>query len=211
MTLDLLPGLALFAFVTSITPGPNNLMLMASGANFGLRRTLPHMLGVGIGFVMMVALVGLGLIGLFDRFPALYRVLTAVSVVYLLWLAWKIATAAPRLPDDKGPQGRPITFLQAAAFQWVNPKAWSMALSALTLHAADHTVAGVAVVALVFGAINLPSVGCWTLLGQQMRRFLTSPGRLRGFNVTMALLLVTTLYPLMTAEVSGLMSRLQNL
>ncbi len=173
---------------------------MASGANFGLRRTLPHMLGVGIGFVMMVALVGIGLIGLFDRFPVLYRVMTVVSVVCLLWLAWKIATAMPRLPDAEEPRGRPVTFLQAAAFQWVNPKAWPMALTALTLHTANHTVAGVAVVALVFGAINLPSVGCWTLLGQQMGRFLTSPGRLRGFNITMALLLIATLYPLLHGE-----------
>jgi threonine/homoserine/homoserine lactone efflux protein len=195
MDIDLLPALVAFAFVTSITPGPNNLMLMASGANFGLRRTLPHMLGVALGFVIMAALVGLGLVQVFAAVPWLYLVLKVGCVVYLLWLAWKIATATA--PDGGEARGRPLTFLQAAAFQWVNPKAWAMALTAVTVYAPGQTVMAVLTVAAVFGAVNLPSVGSWAWLGVQMRRVLTSPGRLRAFNVTMAALLVASLYPLL--------------
>ena len=195
MTLDLLPALAAFAFVTSITPGPNNMMLMASGANFGFRRTIPHMLGVGIGFVVMVVLVGAGLVQVFDTYPVTYTVLQAISVAYLLYLAWKIAHAAS--PDDGVRRGRPITFVQAALFQWVNPKAWAMALTAISVYAPSQTFGAIVTVAVVFGAINLPSVSSWTVLGQQMRRMLTNPGRLRAFNLTMAVLLVASLYPVL--------------
>lgn len=193
MTYDLLTALAAFALATSITPGPNNLMLMASGANFGFRRTLPHMLGVGLGFVFMVVLVGVGLIQLFDAYPLSYTVLKVVSVAYLVFLAWKIATAAPT--DGAKTAGKPFTFLQAALFQWVNPKAWAMALTAVSVYAPSQSLAAITLVAVIFGAINLPSVGSWTLLGQQMQRLLTSPRRLRIFNVTMATLLVASLYP----------------
>jgi threonine/homoserine/homoserine lactone efflux protein len=168
---------------------------MASGANFGLRRTLPHMLGVALGFVIMAALVGLGLVQVFAALPWLYDALKVGCVAYLLWLAWKIANAAA--PDGGEAGGRPLTFLQAAAFQWVNPKAWAMALTAVTVYAPGQTTMAVLTVAAVFGAVNLPSVGSWAWLGVQMRRVLTSPGRLRAFNLTMALLLVASLYPLL--------------
>ena len=193
MDTTLLAGLAAFAFVSSITPGPNNLMLMASGANFGVRRTLPHMLGVALGFVFMVVVVGLGLAGVFERYPATHAALEAASVAYLLYLAWRIATAAA--PGEADPSGRPFSFLQAAAFQWVNPKAWAMALTAVTVYTASRDWPDVVLVAAVFGAINLPSVGSWALLGQGMRRVLTNPRRLRAFNLAMALLLVGSLYP----------------
>ncbi len=195
MTYEILTGLATFAFVSSITPGPNNLMLMASGANFGVRRTLPHMAGVVLGFLFMLVLVGIGLSQVFDAWPPAHDVLKAVSVAYLLYLAWKIATAAP--PEDRGdaPQGRPFTFLQASAFQWVNPKAWAMALTAVTAYAPGRELQTILLVALVFGLINLPAVSSWTILGQQMRRVLTSGRRLRAFNMVMAALLVASLYP----------------
>ena len=191
MTEYLLP-LAAFAFASSITPGPNNLMLMTSGANFGFRRTLPHMLGVGLGFVLMVFLVGIGLAGAFQTFPVLDTVLTVVSVVYMIWLAWKFANAAA---PDAGGGGRPMTFLQAVAFQWVNPKAWAMALTAVTLYAPSDHVTGILFVAVVFGAINLPSVSVWCLLGVEMKRFLTDSRRLTLFNWTMAALLLLSLVP----------------
>ena len=193
MTYDILTALLIFAFVSSITPGPNNLMLMASGANFGFVRTIPHMLGVGLGFVAMVALVGLGLMQVFDRFPVAHTVLAVASVAYLLWLAFKIARAGA--PQDGDNTGTPMTFLQAAAFQWVNPKAWTMALTAITLYAPDRSVLTILLVAGAFGAVNLPCVSSWTVLGQQMRRLLTSPARLTAFNWTMAALLVASLYP----------------
>lgn len=199
MPFELLTGLALFSFVSSITPGPNNLMLMASGANFGFRRTLPHMLGVGLGFTGMVTLVGLGLVGLFEAYPLSYDILKVVSVVYLMYLAWKIATSAAPAGSEvaQGAEGKPITFLQAVLFQWVNPKAWTMALTALTVYAPSQNLGAVLLVAAVFGLINLPCVSCWTLLGQQLQRLLTSRRRLVIFNVSMAVLLVASLYPVL--------------
>ena len=195
MMLETLPALALFAIVTSVTPGPNNLMLMASGANFGFRLTVPHMLGVSLGFVLMAFLVGVGLAGLFQTYPLAVTALEVVSVVYMLWLAWKIAHAAA--PKERQAGGTPMTFLQAAAFQWVNPKAWAMALTAVTVHAPDRSLWAVALVAVIFGAINLPSVSLWTLIGQQMRRVLTNTRRLMIFNWTMAGLLVLSLAPVL--------------
>ncbi len=197
MTYDLLLALALFAFVSSITPGPNNLMLMASGANFGFRRTVPHMLGIGLGFSFMVLMVGAGLIQLFEAWPVTYSVLKVGSVAYLLYLAWKIAHAAPAARGAA--EGRPFTFLQAAAFQWVNPKAWTMALTAISVYTPDRSLAAIGLVAAVFGAINLPSVSTWTVLGQQMARLLGNPRHLTLFNWSMAALLVCSLYPVIWA------------
>ena len=182
-------ALSAFALVSSITPGPNNMMLMASGANFGLRRTVPHALGVGIGFTLMIVLVGVGLMGLFDLFPVLNIILKVVSVAYLLWLAWKIANAAA--PDtESGARGKPMTFFQAVLFQWVNPKAWSMALTAIALYAPDRNFGAVLLVAVVFGIINLPSTSLWAVMGQVMGSWLSSAARLKAFNWTMAALLV---------------------
>lgn len=194
MSPDLLLALAAFALVASITPGPNNLMLMASGANFGVRRTLPHMFGVAWGFAFMVWLVGVGVARLFEIWPAAETALLAASLAYLLYLSWKIATAAPPRPGA-APAGRPFTFLQAAAFQWVNPKAWAMALTAVGVYAADRSMGAVLLVAVVFGTVNLPSVGAWVVLGASIRRLLSRPVRLRAFNMTMAVLLVASMVP----------------
>ncbi|MBX9876328.1 MAG: LysE family translocator [Beijerinckiaceae bacterium] len=186
-------ALIAFAFVSSVTPGPNNLMLMASGANFGLRRTLPHMLGVGIGFSLMIFLVGVGLVGLFALWPPAFTLLKVVGVAYMLWLAWKIANAEPPASADPDSGGKPMTFLQAALFQWVNPKAWTMALTSVTVYAPDRDIAAITLVTFVFGAINLPTVSCWATLGTVMRRWLTNRARLRAFNWSMAGLLVASL------------------
>ena len=191
MTYEMILALVGFAFATSITPGPNNLMLMASGANFGFRRTVPHMLGISLGHMLMIVLVGLGLNQLFVAFPPLELAMKVASVGYLLFLAWKIANAAP--PQDGAAKGKPLTFLQAALFQWVNPKAWFMALTATTVYAPDQCLTSIMVVAAVFAAVNLPSVSSWTFMGQQIRHVLTSEKRLRAFNWTMAALLVASL------------------
>jgi threonine/homoserine/homoserine lactone efflux protein len=196
MTYEIILGLVVFSLVSSITPGPNNLMLMASGANFGFRRTLPHMLGVALGFTLMVLLVGIGLVKVFDAFPISYQILKVVSVVYLLYLAWKIGTAAPS-PGKAEAGGSPFTFVQAALFQWVNPKAWTMALTAVSVYSPSQSVAAMAFVAAVFGAVNLPCISLWTTLGQQLQNLLTSRLRLRAFNITMAVLLVSSLYPVL--------------
>ncbi|MFN3514578.1 MAG: LysE family translocator [Phenylobacterium sp.] len=201
-TPELFAALALFAFVSSITPGPNNTMLMASGANFGFRATAPHLLGVGLGFGVMVAAVGLGLGGIFAAYPQLHTVLAVAGAAYLLWLAWKIATAQG-LSAGQG-SGRPFTFLQAAAFQWVNPKAWAMALGAVTAYAPrENYVANVLVVSAVFLAVNLPCVASWTGFGVALRRFLERPAALRAFNIGMALLLAASLIPVVLGLLGG--------
>ncbi len=195
MWLDFALPLIAFAFVTSITPGPNNLMLMASGANFGFRRTIPHMLGVALGFVAMAFLMGLGLSQAFDALPWLHTVLTVLSVLYLGWLAVKIARAAPTASNES--TGTPLTFLQAAGFQWVNPKAWAMALSAVTVYAPGQGVAAMGAVAVVFGMVNLPSVSTWCFLGTRLSGVLTTTNRLVWFNRSMAVLLVLSLLPVL--------------
>ncbi|MFB2533370.1 LysE family translocator [Paracoccus sp. p4-l81] len=197
--MTMIPALIGFAFVTSITPGPNNMMLMASGANFGMRRSLPHLLGVSLGFGLMVALLGLGVERLFQRAPSLGQAMAVLSVVYILWLAWRIAHAAA--PEGGTRAGRPLGFLAACAFQWVNPKAWAMALGALTAYAPG--VGGAWVVALVFVLINLPSVAVWVGLGQGVRRLLQTPWRLRLFNLMMAGLLVASMLPVVAGLAFG--------
>jgi threonine/homoserine/homoserine lactone efflux protein len=198
MTYDLFLALLGFAFVTSVTPGPNNMMLLASGVNFGLRRTVPHMLGISVGHSLMVFLVGMGVAGVFRAWPPALTVMKAASVAYMLWLAWKIAHAGA--PGEGTAKPRPMTFLQAAAFQWVNPKAWAMALGAVTAYVAAPSVAAYLAVAGAFAAVNLPSVALWAAMGQALRRWLQAPGRLQAFNWTMAGLLVLSLWPVVTLK-----------
>ena len=205
MTTDLFAALAVFAFVSSITPGPNNLMLMTSGINFGMRRTVPHMLGVSLGFTLMIALIGLGVMKVIDAVPGSMLFITIASGLYLLYMAWKIATTStsPAETGEAAVKSKPFTFLQAALFQWVNPKAWTMALTAISAYAPkSQGWAGVFIVAGVFGIINLPSTGAWAVMGAKMRRFLSDPVRLRTFNIVAALLLVASLYPM----VAGLLA-----
>ena len=118
---EIFSALLLFAFVSSITPGPNNLMLMTSGANFGFRLTLPHLAGVGLGFTLMIILVGLGVMQLFEAFPQSYTLLKVLSIAYLLYLAGKIALAK-HTSQGNVQRNKPMTFIQAVLFQWVNPK-----------------------------------------------------------------------------------------
>ena len=195
MTYELFFALLGFAFVTSVTPGPNNMMLLASGVNFGFRRTVPHMLGISLGHALMVFLVGMGLAGVFEAVPVLHSVLKVLSVAYMLWLAWKIAHAAA--PEGGTAQGRPFRFWQAAAFQWVNPKAWAMALGAVSAYVPGGDLHGVALVAAVFCVVNLPSVSLWAAMGEAARLWLAQPQRLRVFNWTMAALLVASLVPVL--------------
>lgn len=193
MTPELFFALLAFAFVTSVTPGPNNVMLLASGVNFGFRRTVPHMAGIALGHAFMVFLVGVGLMGLFIGYPPAQIALKLVSTVYMLFLAWKIANAAP--PEGARSEGRPLTFLQAAAFQWVNPKAWIISLGAVSIYAPGQEWAAVGWVALGFLSVGWVTTVIWTTLGLGVRRLLQSPRMLRAFNYTMAVLLVVSLYP----------------
>ena len=195
MDMTLFLALLTFAFVTSVTPGPNNMMLLASGANFGFRRTLPHMVGVSFGHSFLVFMAGLGLATLFAKLPVLRQVLIVISVGYMLWLAWKIAHAAA--PKARDTDATPLTFWQAVAFQWVNPKGVIMALGAQTNYAQGEGWAAAILVAVGFLSMNMPAITLWAWMGTELRRFLTNTRRLQMFNWTMATLLVASLVPIL--------------
>jgi threonine/homoserine/homoserine lactone efflux protein len=183
-----------FALASLFTPGPNNLMLMTSGVNYGFRRTLPHALGVAFGFGFLVLVVGLGLGELFAAFPLLYTVLKFAGAGYLVYLAWLIARAGPA--KASGGRSRPLTFLQAAAFQWINAKALVMAVGAISTYAAIAAFPlNVALMVAIFVALGLVSSSTWTLFGTSLRAIVTDPKRVRTFNLVMAAALVLSLVP----------------
>lgn len=196
MSVDTLFALVLFAFATSITPGPNNMMLFASGVNFGFRRTVPHMLGIGAGFLSLLIGVGMGLGAVLHAYPPAFIALKVAGGLYLLWIAWKIGSS--RSMGEGEAKARPMTFLAAAAFQWVNPKAWVMAVTAMAVYPNPEQYAlTVAIVALVFAVVNVPSVSTWAGFGSALREWLSVPVRLKWFNITMAVLLVLSLWPML--------------
>lgn len=194
---DILMTLVVFAFVTSITPGPNNLMLLASGVNFGFRRTIPHMMGIGVGFLSLLLGVGYGLGAVLDAAPLLYTGLKFAGGAYMLYLAYKIATSTSvgKVADANA---RPMSFMQALLFQWVNPKAWVMAVTAMasyTVH--DAYALSVLLIGVVFAIINVPSVSSWAAFGSLLRQWLEDPVKLKWFNLTMAVLLVASMWPML--------------
>ncbi|WP_432382350.1 LysE family translocator [Duganella sp. P38] len=197
MSPELLLSLCAFAAVSSITPGPNNTMMLASGLNYGFKRSLPHLLGICCGFSFMMFATGLGLHAVFERVPMLQTILKYGGALYLLWLAWKLAHAAP-MSGEQASLSKPMGFWGAAAFQWINPKAWVMILSALTTYLPHgFEVHDVLVPAGVFWVVGIFCVGSWVVFGVAMRRVLQDPRSVRIFNLVMALALVATLYPLL--------------
>jgi len=197
MSADIFAALVAFAFVSSVTPGPNNFMLLASGVNFGFRRTVPHMFGIAGGFVSLLLAVGFGLGALLAAFPTLHLVLKIAGAAYLLYLAWRIAMSRS-LDTKQGQEARPMTFMEAAAFQWVNPKAWMMAVTAMAIYTSPQApVVSVLLVALAFTLVNFPSVSIWAGFGTAMRGFLADPVRLKWFNIAMGLLLAASLWPML--------------
>jgi len=196
MTFELFFALTLFSFAAFFTPGPNNIMLMASGLNYGVARTIPHMFGVDIGFGLMVGVMGLGLKPVFEAFPVVYTVLKVLGTGYLLYLAWKIATASSI--QNSGGNGRPFSFVQAAAFQWVNPKAWGIAISVITAYVPqEHFSFNVVIVAIFMAVFGVPASFTWVLFGSNLRWLLNTPHYRRWFNIAMALALVGSLYPVL--------------
>ncbi len=194
---EILWALAAFAFVAAITPGPNNLMLMTSGVKYGFGRTLPHLVGVILGFGLMIAVVGFGLDVIFERFPIALPTMRVAGSLYMLWLALRIALAKPIGEVEAG--GRPIGFLAAAGFQWVNPKAWVMALSALSTYAGivDDYSRSVLLTASLCALIAVPCSSAWALFGASLSRLLRDPRVTRPFNWTMAALLIASIAPTM--------------
>lgn len=204
MTFDLLLAFATFGFVIAVTPGPNNVMLLASGVNFGFLRSVPHILGTAFGMVVMIAAVGVGLGGLFRAYPAIYDVLRWVGAAYLLYLAWRIAGSGAPEASGSTATARPLGFLGAAAFQWVNPKSWVIVPYTVTAYVPlDGYFGNLLLVAALFGVVAAPSVGVWAAFGTALRRFLEAPDRVRAFNIAMALLLVLSLYPILTEGLGG--------
>ncbi len=189
-----------FAFSSTITPGPNNLMMLASGVNHGVKASLPHLLGICLGFPLMVLLVGLGFGAVFSQFPLLHSLIKWLGIAYLLYLAWLIATSAPRALE--GGHGKPFSFWQAAAFQWVNAKAWMMATGAI---AAFTTVGGavfldVAQIVLAFFLMSFPCVGAWLVFGALLQNLLQTARAQRIFNGIMGLILVSSVVPMLVDE-----------
>ncbi len=202
MSSEAVVALCLFAIATSITPGPNNIMLLASGVNFGFRRTLPHILGVSGGFFTVLISVGLGLGFLFITFPILQLILKIVGSAYMLYLALRIATSRTlnhkqndRAEDQlEKTKTQPLSVTEAVLFQWVNPKVWVMAVSSMSLYTSSQQPTGsTLIVAILFSLINCPCVSIWALFGTALRGFLSNPTRLRWFNFAMGGLLAASI------------------
>src|SRR5688572_11683341 len=196
MPYDVFVAMFVFAAVTAFTPGPNNIMVTASGVNFGFARTIPHLAGILIGFQVMLVACGAGLGALFTAYAPLQYALKIVGAAYMLWLAWKVANARPA-DDEPDSSARPLTFLQAAAFQWVNPKAWVIAISAIAIYVRpSHWLVDFAILLAVFGIFTVLSTATWTGFGVALRGLLRNPRHARIFNAIMAVLLVASIAPM---------------
>ncbi|MEJ2433289.1 MAG: LysE family translocator [Pseudolabrys sp.] len=196
MPLNIFLPLVAFAFVMAFTPGPNNIMLAASGVNFGFARTVPHVAGVIIGFLVLLMACGAGLGLAFAAVPALQVALKVAGALYMLWLAWKVAHAH-QAGESGQPPARPFTFLQAVAFQWVNPKAVVASLSAIAIYVRPgHAYQDFAVLLAVLMLATVGSASTWTGFGVALRRLLRDPAHARLFNIAMALLLVASIVPM---------------
>lgn len=189
-------SLILFAISTCGTPGPNNYMIIASGINYGVKRSIPHVVGINIGFPLMVIAVGLGFGGVLRGFPMFYDILRPIGVAYLLYLAYRIATASVDTADAER-RSKPLSLVQAAAFQVVNPKAWVMTVGALVTYgtATGPSVVEVLLIALVFFIFGTPCTCTWLWLGASLKKLLARPLYFRIFNVGMAVLLVVSIVP----------------
>ena len=195
----MLPSLIGFAVAMYITPGPNNTMLAASAASYGLRATVPHMLGIACGFAFMMAVVTAGLASVVLAAPLLSPIMRWGGAAWMLVLAWKIATAPTPQAFTAPRRGRVLGFGGAAAFQWVNPKGWLIAVAAagMFIRPEENLAMQTAWIALIFAAVSLPCMLPWVLLGAGAGRLLRSPARLRAFNIAMAVLLVASIIPLL--------------
>jgi threonine/homoserine/homoserine lactone efflux protein len=196
MSQHLLLAFVVFAAVMFFTPGPNNIMVLSSGLTYGFRRTMPHILGITFGFAFMVGAVGFGFGAIFLAFPILQTILKYAGAAYLIYLAAAIAMSGPPKPGEAG--RRPMTFLGAAMFQWVNVKGWVMVIGTITAYAAIATFPwNIAIQTALSLAMGIVSTSIWTLFGSALRPVLTSPTAVRGFNIVMAILLLASLIPVL--------------
>lgn len=195
--------LATFALVAGFTPGPNNLMLAASGMNYGFRRSVPHMLGVSLGFPVMLLCITFGVGALIKGFPVLKEVMRVVSATFIVYFAWRIATAETDIDVERA--GRPFSLWQAALFQWVNPKGWAVAIAVASLYAPGGIVdwERALTMAALFCAISAACASCWASLGTAIRTVLRDPGVRRWVNRAMAAALVLTMLPILLRDIPG--------
>ena len=183
-----------FGFVTSVTPGPNNIMLAVSGVNFGVRRTLPQMAGIELGVFLIDILCGLGLGTVFSFYPPVRLGLQILGGLYTLWLAWKIASAGSL---GGGDLPHPLPFPNSFAFQWINPKLWTMAVTTMALYVRPgHTIADTALITGILAVLNVPVMLLWAGFGAGLRDALKVPARIRVFNIAMGLLLAASVLAL---------------
>lgn len=188
-------AIIIFAASTTITPGPNNIMIMTSGLNYGVKNSIPHLLGICFGFPAMVIMVGLGFSVVFEMYPLFHEVIKVLGVAYLLYLAWLIASSSPTSLEVE--KSKPLSFTQAALFQWVNPKAWVMATGAVSAYTSISTdiFSQVIFIALAFFIVAFPCVGIWLVFGVGLKKYLNSPKHQKIFNLFMALLLMASVLP----------------
>lgn len=197
MPADILVALLGFAVASSITPGPNNLLVLTSGLNHGVARTMPLVIGISVGFAFMLLAVGVGFGAAIRANASLHVATKVLGLAYMLWLAWKVATSAPTLHiSNDGRAAKPLSAFSGAMFQWVNPKAWAIALSATAAYtAAEAAYVSLAWIASVFLLVAILSLSVWAAFGSFMQGFVDSPRKVRFFNVTMAVLLVASTLP----------------
>lgn len=193
--MELYLAIFIFGVSTGITPGPNNIMLMTSGMNFGIKRSIPHVLGICVGFPVMIILIGLGFSIVFEKFPILHEVIKILGLVYLLYLSWLIANASPDKLESK--ESKPFTFLQAALFQWVNPKAWVVATSSISAYTTleGNIYSQVLIIAIAFFFAAIIATSTWLVFGKGIKQILQSAKQQRIFNISMAALLVASVFP----------------
>ncbi len=194
-TLAMLVSIATFTLTAAITPGPNNVMLLSSGLTFGYKKTLPHIFGVFLGFSLMVLLVGLGVGIIFEKFPIVLEILKVIGILYLLWMAFKIANSKGKMNIKE--KNKPFTFIQAALFQWVNPKGWIMAITSISIFVTskDNSIEQVIIIALIFLLSGVISTNTWAMGGVALKKFIKDETHVRKFNILMAVLLVLSVLP----------------
>ena len=195
--MELYLAIIIFAASTTVTPGPNNIMIMTSGLNYGVKNSIPHLLGICFGFPVMVIMVGLGFSVVFEMYPLFHEVIKVLGVAYLLYLAWLIASSSPTSLDIEN--SKPLSFTQAALFQWVNPKAWVMATGAVSAYTSvsSDIFSQVIFIALAFFIVAFPCVGIWLVFGVGLKKYLHSPKHQKIFNLSMATLLVGSVFPVL--------------
>lgn len=194
-------SILIFAISSTVTPGPNNIMILTSGLNYGVKKSIPHLLGISFGFPVMIIVIGFGFSIIFERYPVFNEVIKILGVVYLLYLAWLIASSSP--VSLEGKRSKPLNFFQAALFQWVNPKAWVVATGAVSAYTSvsSDILAQVIFIALAFLIVAIPSLSVWLIFGVGIKKYLKSARHQKLFNLSMALLLIGSIIPVLISLV----------